>query len=346
MPRPCVHPPYAEVKIFMPSDCYIRSFGAYVPERILTNDDLAAMVETSDEWISSRTGIKRRHILADGERVSDAGAHAAREALAEAGLTPSAVTHLLFGTCTPDQLCPSTACIAAAKLNILSRAMTYDFNAACSSFLFGLFQSRALLAVEADARILLICAEGLSRRLNWQDRSTCVLFGDGAGAVVLSNRKEGSLARLEDVICATDGSLWELINMGGGSARRYELGAAVEEDFFLSMQGREVYKHAVRNMAQVCRDILARNALGVEDVQLLVPHQANMRIIEAVGSRLGFPAERVFTNLSDYGNTSAASVPLALYDARKQGRMPSGTRVLMTTFGSGLTWAAALLRME
>ena len=330
----------------MSTACYVHGFGAYVPERILTNDDLAGMVETSDEWITTRTGIKRRHVLAEGERVSDAGAHAAREALAEAGLAPAEVTHLLFGTCTPDQLCPSAACITAAKLGLPNTVMAYDFNAACSGFLFGLMQSRALLAAEPAARILLVCGEGLSSRLNWQDRSTCVLFGDGAGAVVCSGSKEGALAGLEDVTCATDGRLWKLINIGGGSARRYAPGEPVDEDFFISMQGQEVFKHAVRNMAQVCRDILARNALNAEDVHLFVPHQANMRIIEAVNSRLHFPAERVFTNLADYGNTSAASVPLALYDARKQGRMPSGTRVLMTTFGSGLTWAAGLLRAE
>ena len=330
----------------MPATCYIHGFGAYVPERILNNDDLAAMVETSDEWITSRTGIKRRHMLADGEHISDACAHAARNALAEAGLTPSAVTHLLLGTCTPEQLCPSTACMTAAKLGLPNKAMAYDFNAACSGFLFGLLQSRALLAAEPDACVLLICGEALSRRLNWQDRATCVLFGDGAGAVICSSRKEGALARLEDVICATDGSLWELISIGGGSARRYNPGEPVGEDFFLAMQGREVFKHAVRSMAQICKEILARNALHAEDVHLLVPHQANMRIIEAVNSRLHFPEERVFTNLADYGNTSAASIPLALHDARKQGRMPSGALVLTTTFGSGLTWAAGLLRME
>jgi 3-oxoacyl-[acyl-carrier-protein] synthase-3 len=329
----------------MPSNCYVHGFGAYAPERVLTNDELAVMVETSDEWITARTGIKRRRILADGERVSDAGAHAAREALAEAGLAPSAVTHLLFGTCTPDHFCPSSACITAAILG-MAKVTAYDFNAACSGFLYGLLQSRALLAAEPDARILLVCGEGVSRRVNWADRSTCVLFGDGAGDVILSGREEGALARLEDVICATDGNLWELIKIGGGSARRYESGEPVGEEFFVSMRGREVFKHAVRNMARVCKDILARNELSAEDVQLLVPHQANMRIIEAVNSRLDFPGERVFTNVAEYGNTSAASVPLALYDARKQGRMPSGTRVLMTTFGSGLTWAAGLLRTD
>jgi 3-oxoacyl-[acyl-carrier-protein] synthase-3 len=328
----------------MPSTCFLHGFGAYAPERILTNGELAAMVDTSDEWIVTRTGISRRHILADDECVSDAGMHAAREALAEAGLDPSMVTHLLFGTSTPDQFCPATACIAAAKLGLSRHVAAYDFNAACSGFLYGLLQSRALLAAEPDARVLLVCGEGLSRRLNWQDRSTCVLFGDGAGAVACSKREEGALARLEDIICVADGSLRELINIGGGSSRRYAPGEPVGEEFFISMQGREVFKHAVRNMAQVCRDILARNALSAKDVHLLVPHQANMRIIEAVSSRLDFPEDRVFTNLADYGNTSAASVPLALYDARKQGRMPSGALVLMTTFGGGLTWGAGLLR--
>ncbi|MCL1984964.1 MAG: 3-oxoacyl-ACP synthase, partial [Betaproteobacteria bacterium] len=199
----------------MPSNCYIHGFGAYAPERILTNDELAAMVGTSDEWITTRTGIKRRHILADGEKVSDAGVHAAREALAEAGLAPSAVTHLLFGTCTPDSLCPSAACVTAGKLGMTNTVVAYDFNAACSGFLYGLLQSRALLAAEPDAHILLIGGEGVSRRLNWKDRSTCVLFGDGAGAVIFSGRKKGALARLEDVICAADGKLWELINIGG-----------------------------------------------------------------------------------------------------------------------------------
>jgi len=325
--------------------CHIHALGAYAPEHILTNDALAAMVDTSDEWITSRTGIKRRHRLADGELVSDAGAHAAREALAVAGLAPSEVTHLLFGTCTPDRLCPSTACITAAKLGITGAVVTYDFNAACSGFLYGLVQCRALLAAEPDARILLVCGEGLSRRMNWRDRSTCVLFGDGAGAVLISSRPQGAIARLDDVICSMDGKCMELITIGGGSARSYAPGEQVHDDFFITMQGREVFKHAVRNMAQICKDILARNALSADDVQLLVPHQANMRIIEAVSSRLDFPVQRVFTNVADYGNTSSASVPLALYEARKQGRMPSGTLVLMTTFGGGLTWAAGLLRV-
>ncbi len=327
----------------MPSDCFLHGLGAYAPERVLTNEDLCALVDTSDEWITSRTGIKRRHILADDERITDAGAHAGRAALAEAGLAPGEVTHVLFGTCTPDFLCPSSACVTASRLGIRN-VPAYDFNAACSGFLYGLYQARMILALEPRARVLLICGDAVSRRTNWEDRSTCVLFGDGAGAVVLSAEKQGARARLEDVLCTSDGDLAELIVIGGGSALRCKTGDTIEEDFFLAMQGREVFKHAVRNMTRVCRDILARNNLGMADVQLLIPHQANMRIIEAVGDRLEAPAEKVFVNVTDYGNTSAASIPLALNDARDKGRLPENTRVLMTSFGSGLTWSAALFR--
>lgn len=325
----------------MPSDCYVHGLGACAPQRILSNEELCSMVDTSDEWITTRTGIKRRHILAEGENISDLGVCAAREALAEAGLAPGDVTHFLFGTCTPDMLCPSSACTAGAKLGI-GRIPAYDFNAACMGFLYGLYQCRMLLALEPDARILLVCADAVSRRTNWEDRSTCVLFGDGAGAVVVSARKEGAVARLEDVLCISDSALWNLITIGGGSAVNYAPGAPIGEDFFLAMQGREVFKHAVRGMTQTCRDILARNGRGTADVDLFVPHQANMRIIEAVGARLEISGQRVFMNVADYGNTSAASVPLALWDARRQGRMPGRTRVLIAAFGGGLTCGAAL----
>jgi 3-oxoacyl-[acyl-carrier-protein] synthase-3 len=202
-----------------------------------------------------------------------------------------------------------------------------------------------ILALEPNARILLVCAEALSRRVNWQDRATCVLFGDGAGAVVLSAEEKGGFARLEDVLCTSDGALWDLITIGGGGAVRYEPGDPVREEFFINMRGREIFKHAVRSMTQVCGEILARNNCGVEDVRLFVPHQANLRIIEAVGERLEIPAERVFTNVAEYGNTSSASIPLALYEARARGRTASGFRVLATGFGGGLTWGAALFRV-
>lgn len=317
--------------------------GTYVPSRILTNADIVTFVETTDEWITSRTGISQRHVLAEGENTSDAGLAAARAALAEAGVQPDEVTHVFVATCTPDSLCPSVACIVAGKLGC-GQVMALDFNAACSGFLYGLSLVRGIISTDPQAKVLLLCAEGLTRRVNWQDRSTCVLFGDGAGAVLVSGNAEDSIGVLEDVVCTSDGTLQHLISIGGGTAQSYKPGDPVDEEFFIRMQGREVFKHAVRNMTAVCLDLLKKNGLSIQDVDLLVPHQANMRIIEAVGSRLEISADHVFTNVQNYGNTSSASVPIALGDARAQGRIGKGSLVLMTSFGSGLTWGAALIR--
>lgn len=323
--------------------CHLHGLGVHVPQRLLTNDDLSRIVDTNDEWITTRTGIKQRHVLADGENASDAGVHAARQALEEAGITAADVTHVLVATCTPDQLCPSVACIVSGKLGC-GPVMAMDFNAACSGFIYGLELTRVMLTAHSDATVLLICTEALTRRINWQDRSTCVLFGDGAGAMVLRATPGKTKGQLLDVICRSDGSLQNLITIGGGTMHTYTTGQTVGEDFFVSMQGRDVFKHAVRQMTAVCQEMLQRNGLAIDDVALLVPHQANMRIIEAVGSRLDIPAERVFVNVDSYGNTSSASVPLALADARAQGRLPVNGKVLATSFGGGLTWGAALLQ--
>lgn len=327
----------------MKTSCHILGMGTYVPSRILTNADIATFVETTDEWITSRTGISQRHILDEGENTSDAGLAAARAALAESGLQASDLTHVFVATCTPDSLCPSVACMLAGKLGC-GQVMALDFNAACSGFMYGLSLVQGMLSAQPEAKILLVCAEGLTRRVNWQDRSTCVLFGDGAGAVVMSSHSQGSKAVLEDVICTSDGTLQQLITIGGGTAKNYKPGDPVDEEFFIQMQGREVFKHAVRSMTAICLDLLKKNALSIADVDLLVPHQANMRIIEAVGSRLEIAADHVFTNVQNYGNTSSASVPIALEDARAQGRIADGALVLMTSFGSGLTWGSALIR--
>ena len=330
----------------MNTTCHIHGLGTYVPQRLITNEDLSRLVDTNDEWITTRTGIKQRHMLAEGENASDAGVVAARQALQEAGLAPTDVTHVLVATCTPDHLCPSTACVLAGKLGC-GPAMALDFNAACSGFIYGLEMARMVLTAHADAVVLLVSTEALTRRINWQDRSTCVLFGDGAGAMVLRGKPAASApttGRLLDVICRSDGTLNELIHIGGGTSVVYEHGQAVDDEFYVSMQGREVFKHAVRHMASVCHEILQRNGKTIDDVALLVPHQANMRIIEAVGSRMEIPVERVFVNVASYGNTSSASVPLALNDARAQQRIPAGGCVLATSFGGGLTWGAALLQ--
>ena len=203
---------------------------------------------------------------------------------------------------------------------------------------------RALLAQDPDAKILFVCTEALTRRVNWGDRSTCVLFGDAATACILTTGANNVVAGLEDVVCHSDGAQRDLIVVGGGTRCQYGMGDTVGEEFFITMQGRETYKHAVRNMVHVCEEVLTRNGLSAADVNLLVPHQANLRIIEAVGSRLDLTGERVFTNVAKYGNTSSASIPLALAEARAEGRIRPGDRVLMTAFGAGLTWGAALLR--
>ncbi|WP_165067170.1 beta-ketoacyl-ACP synthase III [Desulfovibrio sp. ZJ200] len=323
--------------------CHLHSLRAYVPPAVLTNEHLTRLVDTNDAWIVSRTGIRQRRRLADEENASDLGLKAAHQALAAAGVDAESLTHIIAATCTPDLLSPSVACILAGKLNA-GPVMAFDFGAACSGFLYGLSICRALLCQDAQARILFVCTEALTRRINWRDRSTCVLFGDGAAACVLTASPHKALAGLEDVICHSDGKQHELITVGGGTACHYSPGDTVDEDFFIHMQGRETYKHAVRQMVRICEEILARNNLSVADVALFVPHQANLRIIEAVGSRLHIENDRVFTNVDQYGNTSSASIPLALAEARAAGRIKAGDRVLMTAFGAGLTWGAALLR--
>lgn len=327
----------------MNARCNLLSLSSHVPSQVLTNDDLAKMVDTSDEWIATRTGIRERRRLAPTENASDLGYKAAVKALDEAGLKASALTHIIVATCTPDTLCPSVACIISGKLGA-GAVMAFDVSAACSGFLYGLSLCRSILAQDPAAKILFVCTEALTRRSDWTDRSTCVLFGDGAGACVLAADDRPPLASLEDALCKSDGSLNHLIVVGGGSASQYKQGDIVGSDFFIHMQGRDVYRHAVRQMSGICEEILQRNGLHIGDVDLFVPHQANLRIIEAVGSRLDIAPEKVFTNVEHYGNTSSASVPLALAEARAQGRLMPGMRVLMTAFGGGLTVGAALLR--
>lgn len=329
---------------------HICGLGSFIPERVLTNHDLESMLDTSDEWITSRTGIRTRHILDDDANASDAGAVAAAAALRDAGLEPKDLTHIFVATCTPDHLCPSVACLIADKLGLSSgqepqrgTVMAFDFNGACSGFLYGLELARATLALHPEAVVLLVGAEALSRRMNFTDRSTCVLFGDGAGAVVLRAGDTPALWSIKDVSCCSDGSFNKLILVGGGTSLRIKAGEPLPDEFFISMQGREVFRHAVRCMTAESKRILERNGLSVDDIDLFIAHQANLRIIEAVGSRLGVTEDKVFVNVQNFANTSSATLPLALDDARAQGRLKPGMRVLLTTFGGGMTWGAALL---
>jgi 3-oxoacyl-[acyl-carrier-protein] synthase-3 len=325
--------------------CRILGLGSHVPEDSLSNARLAEEYGLTEDWIESRTGIKNRAILPKGQDTSDMGAAAAARAIAAAGIDPAAITHLLLGSCAPDGLVPNTACTVERKLG-LSRLVAFDFNVACSGFLYGLYLSAAILALDPRARILLVCAEAMSRLCSANNRDVRVLFGDGAGAAVLGAGTEldAGLA-LEDVFVTSDGGPGELLTAhGGGSRSSLQPGDAVGEDYFLRMQGKEVFRHAVRDMVEAARTLLERNRLRADDVDLFVPHQANGRIIAAVAEQLDFPLDRVLTTLQNTGNTSAASIPIALAEAGRLGLLSPGRRVLMTAFGAGFTWGAALIR--
>lgn len=329
----------------MNSRCHLLSLSTYIPDTVLTNNDIALKVDTSDDWIVTRTGIHQRHILDDTCNASDLGVMAARKALAEAGAAAEELTHVLVATCTPDALSPSVACIISGELGA-KNTMSFDISAACSGFLYGISLCQAFLAQEPTAKILFICTEALTRRLDWSDRSTCILFGDAAAACIVSAKCNKKMFSVEDVLCMSDGTQSGLITVGGGTRCQYKKGDTIENDFFIAMNGRETYKYAVRNMSQVCAQILSRNSLTGSNVDLFIPHQANLRIIEAVGARLGLTNDRVFINVDKYGNTSSASIPLALAEAHAAGRISHGDRVLITAFGAGLTWGAALLHFD
>lgn len=322
----------------------LAGLAFHVPAKVLTNVDLEKVVDTSDEWIVTRTGIRERRIAEKGESASDLGAAAARKALEQAGIDAADLDFIFCASMTPDSLTPSTACAIGHKLGAKG-VPAMDISAACSGFLYGLEAARAHLALHPDAKVLLVASEIMSSRLNWTDRNTCVLFGDGASAAVLTSGQGGLC--VEDVILKSDGAHGEhLVINGGGSAKPYTLGQAVDETFFLRMNGREVFKHAVRNMYAVCKDILERNSLSVDDLGLVVSHQANKRIISSLGDKLGLPEDKVFINLDKYGNTSAASVGIALAEAREQGLLKPGSRVLLAAMGGGFTWGSGLLTVS
>ncbi|MDL2216284.1 ketoacyl-ACP synthase III [Desulfovibrio sp. OttesenSCG-928-M14] len=326
---------------------YMSGFGFATPPTILDNQEIASRADITDEWIVSRTGIRQRHILAPDQTGTDLALEATRLCLARAQIEAAEISHIVYATCTPDACCPSAACTLAGKLG-LPGIMALDINAACAGFVNGVEVADGLAARRPEAQVLLVASESLSHRCNWEDRTTAVLFGDGAAATLLSGAKarkgQGPLAAVKDVLLGSDGSKGELLLISGGfSATPYKLGATVGPEYFIRMQGKLVFKHAVRCMTACCRELLNRNGLGQENIDLFVPHQANLRIIEAVGERLEITPERVFLNVDKYGNTSAASIPLALGEAVKEGRITTGMRVLLTSFGGGLTWGAALL---
>ncbi|HCJ12326.1 MAG: 3-oxoacyl-ACP synthase [Verrucomicrobia bacterium GWF2_51_19] len=321
---------------------YIRGIGTYLPEKIVSNHDLAKQIDTSDEWIWSRTGIRERRIAAEGEHASTMGKRAAEEAIRNAGLSPDDIDLLVVATMTPDFLFPSTAAVLQAQLG-LRNVPAFDISAACSGFLYGLEVTRHLLQSGTYRNALLVGTEKLSSVLDWQDRSTCVLFGDGAGAVVLSQGATGII----DVLLAADGSNPDILYMPGGGSRMPATEASVaHRDHFLKMNGREVFKVAVRAMEQSIRDILDRNSININDIRYFIAHQANYRILDALAQRLSVPMEKFPVNVDRVGNTSAASIPLIMKEMVDDGRLKSGDNVVLVAFGAGLTWGTSLLKWK
>jgi 3-oxoacyl-[acyl-carrier-protein] synthase III len=315
----------------------ILGLGTYLPARVVTNDDLAQHLDTSDEWIRTRTGIRERHYAATDEATSDLAIAAARAALVDAGLEPSALDVVIIATTTPDHPIPATAPAVAAALGLTCTA--FDVNAACSGFVYGL-QVAAGLA-ESGATVLLVGAETLTRYVDPNDRSIAVLFGDGAGAVVLAPDPTASIGPFDLGSDGTDPSI--LWMRAGGSREPFDPVAHADPSSRMSMRGGDVYRHAVSRMASSSQAVLASAGLGVDDVDLMVGHQANQRILDAVAERLGMPAERCHLTVDRHGNTSAASIPLALGDARDRGILRPGMQLLLTAFGGGLTWGSCLL---
>ncbi len=320
----------------------IAGTGSYLPERILTNDELAKVVDTSDEWITSRTGIKERRIAAEGEFTSDMAAKAAEKALEQASIAAEDIELIIVATITPDTPTPATACHVQAKLGSFS-AVAFDISAACFGFLYAMKIAKRLISDGAYGNALIIGAEKLSSATNWEDRNTCVLFGDGAGAAVLRKSQDGE-GRILATEMGTDGRHTNLLEIkGGGSACPITPANAELNLQTLSMQGREVFKLAVNAMRTAAETVIERAGLTPEDITLVVPHQANLRIIDAIADRLSVPNEKVFVNLDKYGNTSAAAVAIALDEAHREGRFKRGDNIILVVFGAALTWAATAI---
>ncbi len=312
----------------------ITGLGTCVPERVLTNDELAELVDTSDEWIVERTGIRERRIASDEQALSDLALPAARDALADAGLTGADVDLLIVATVTPDMMFPTTSAILADQLGA-TQAGAYDLLAGCTGFMYGIAQAYGMLAGGLAKRALVVGGDVLSKILDWTDRSTVVLFGDGAGAVVMEPVGHGGFLGFE---LGADGAGGEHLWLPGSGSRHFD-----DPESFVRMNGREVFKFATRVMVSSASAILEQCGREVEEVDVYVPHQANRRIIDHAAAKLGIPAEKIVINVDRYGNTSSGSIPLALADARAEGRLRDGELVLMTGMGAGLTWGSALV---
>ncbi len=326
---------------FQGRTCSIAGVGSYVPARVITNADLEKMVETSDEWITSRTGIKERRVAATDEFTSDLATQAALRAMKKAAIKPEQIDLIIVATITPDMPFPSTACLVQQKIGAY-RAAAFDIEAACSGFIYGLEIGQQFIMSRTYDTVLVIGAEKLSSIVDWTDRNTCVLFGDGAGAAILQNRQDSH--GLLTACMGADGQKSDMLSMPGGGSRcpasRESVAAGLH---FLRMDGRETFKNAVQAMNAAAHECLRRCEIDIGQIKCVIPHQANRRIIDAVSERIGAKPEQVFVNLDKYGNTSAASVAIALDEAVDSQRIQRGDLILLVVFGAGLTWGAAVI---
>lgn len=320
--------------------------GSYVPERRLTNSDLEKMVETSNEWIISRTGIEERRIAAPNEKTSDMATQAALRAMEKANVTAEEIDLIIVATITPDTITPSTACYVQANIGAVNAA-AFDISAACSGFLFALKTAVQFIGCGQTKTALIIASEKLSHIVNWEDRNTCVLFGDGAGAAILqvtSGKPEDPAILATDI--GSDGTLADLLQVPGGGCAIPTTAENINDKLFtLAMRGNETFRHAVQHMKESALSLIERTGIKAEDIALVIPHQANLRIINAVTSRIGIPPERVFINLQKYGNTSGAAVAIAFDEAISTGRLKKGDIAILVAFGAGLTWSSAAVRI-
>jgi 3-oxoacyl-[acyl-carrier-protein] synthase-3 len=326
----------------MEDNAAITGWGWYSPEKVLTNQDLETLVGTSDEWIRTRTGICERRIAAAGETTATMSVRAARQALDEAQLSPHDLDLIICATTTPDHLLPATACLIQQELGA-DRAGAFDLNAACSGFLYGLATGSQFIQAGTCRRVLVVAGETLSRFVNWQDRSTCILFGDGAGAVVLEATTQP--AGVLSTVLGSRGDVERMLVIpAGGSAVPASAATVSENAHTMRMRGNEVFKLAIRSMVQAARDALDRAGLTLADVRAFIPHQANQRILTAACESLGLPPERMFVNVERHGNTGACSIPIALGEFLQTEQLEAGDHLLMVAFGGGLTWGAAVVR--
>jgi 3-oxoacyl-[acyl-carrier-protein] synthase-3 len=320
----------------------IISTGSYLPEKVLTNFDLEKMVDTSDEWITERTGIKERRIADEGQAASDLAYEASKVALDRAGLKADAIDLIIVATVTGDMPFPSTACILQDKLGALN-AVGFDINATCSGFLYSLHVADSLIKSTMYKKILIVGTEVLSRITDWDDRNTCILFGDGAGAAIIEPTEEDR--GILSMHINSDGRMWELLHLpGGGSRNPVSMETFKKKLHYIKMKGNETFKVAVRTLEDLVVKTLEENKLDSSQLSLLIPHQANLRIIQATADRIGIPMDKVIVNIDRYGNTSAASIPIALDEAIRDGRIKYGDYIILEAFGGGFTWASILIK--